>query len=102
MADPFPVWSRKEPAAIVESHDALLQMTCASDAIWITSPLAVSHELTIGQLRVLRPLDAPEPHRFELMAYHLEKRTLSPLAAKAISRVKGIVAAQASWGRPSR
>lgn len=70
---------------IIESLDALLQITLSTDAIWMGSVHAITAELQAGHLHLLPGSHAPYPPR--MMVYTLERRTLSPAARSIIQAI---------------
>ena len=63
---------------VIEDFGSLAAVTIASDAIWFTSPYAVTAELKSGTLRELPcPQDAPA-REVRMLMYTLERRSQSP------------------------
>jgi DNA-binding transcriptional LysR family regulator len=78
---------QKRPALTVEDYDVLMQVTASSDAIWTTSPVAARAGLQDGTLTQL-PItwNAPAPE-FDMSAYFLKRRSLSPLGKRLLDRM---------------
>jgi DNA-binding transcriptional LysR family regulator len=81
---------QKRPALTVEDYDVLMRVTANSDAVWITSPVAARAGLndgTLVQLPVTWNSPAPE---FDMSAYYLKRRSLSPLGQRLLERMAGL------------
>ena len=63
---------------VIEDFGSLAAVTAASDAIWFTSPYAVSAELQAGRLCELPSGEAPPRREVQMLMYTLERRSQSP------------------------
>ncbi|VWX48832.1 LysR family transcriptional regulator [Novosphingobium sp. 9U] len=72
------------PTLTVEDYDVLGDIVAASDAIWITAPLAVQRSLDNGELVALPISWLPEDRRATIVAVHLKARTLSPIVTSLL------------------
>jgi DNA-binding transcriptional LysR family regulator len=70
------------PRHIIEDCDILAKLTERSNAIWISSSVAVSEELAEGRIQELMPDKEYRPLRMRIAMYSLERRLLSPGALK--------------------
>jgi len=73
----------RSPNVTVEDFDVLSQIVAASDAVWMTAPVAARLGLQTGQLVDL-PISWYSDTVMPVMAYSLGHRTLSPLAASIL------------------
>lgn len=78
----------KRPALAVEDYDVLLHVTAQTDAVWITSPLAARAGLNDGTLRRLPITWTSSAPEFDMSAYYLKRRSLSPLGQHLLERMK--------------
>jgi DNA-binding transcriptional LysR family regulator len=74
------------PHHIVEDFGTLVRLTAATDAIWHCSAFAVAEEIELGLLCELPESIYMDPPDFRIMAYSLERRSLSA-PAKALLHI---------------
>lgn len=67
------------PPHIIEHFETLVEVTAATDAIWICSPFALKNEIASGTLQDLSAGHAPL-QEMRIMMYSLDRRTQSPAA----------------------
>ncbi len=78
---------QKRPAVTVEDYDVLMRITANSDSVWITSPVAAREGLA-GKTLTQVPISwLSRPAEFDMSAYYLKRRTLSPLAQRLVDRM---------------
>jgi DNA-binding transcriptional LysR family regulator len=75
------------PPNVIEDFSALASITAATDALWLSSALAIDAELRDGSLREL--FRAEQHIRIEM--YSLKRRSRSPVAAAVAAALKGHV-----------
>ncbi len=80
------------PAVTVEDYDVLNQIVTASDAVWVTCPIAAKQGILSGELAQLPMSWLPEA-KISLVAYSLRQRTLSPVAGSILEQFRTIGAA---------
>lgn len=68
------------PVQVIEEFDTLIALTKTTDAIWLTSPFAVAHQLATGVLcELIHPGQSPDGH-FDVAILSLDWRSQSPAA----------------------
>jgi DNA-binding transcriptional LysR family regulator len=67
------------PPQIIEHFETLVEVTVATDAIWICSPFALKNEIASGILQDLSAGRTPM-QEMRIMMYSLDRRTQSPAA----------------------
>jgi len=77
----------KRPAVSVEDYDVLMKITANSDAVWITSPVAAREGLENNSLTQVPISWHSHRAEFDMSAYYLKRRTLSPLAERLLDRM---------------
>jgi DNA-binding transcriptional LysR family regulator len=70
------------PQVVLEDYGALVRLTEASDAIWLSSNFAVANEICAGRLAELPAPSGNLDARFRMMIYSLDRRSLSPAALR--------------------
>jgi DNA-binding transcriptional LysR family regulator len=67
---------------VVGDYNVLAHLTCQTDAIWITSPLAVSEDIASGRLAELKGPIPGGQRNFRVIMYSLARRTPSAAAMR--------------------
>jgi DNA-binding transcriptional LysR family regulator len=70
-----------EPHIILEDHGALMRITEASDAVWLSSSFAAADEIVQGRIREL-PSPPGRERQFPIVMCSLDRRSLSPAALR--------------------
>ena len=82
----FPGLATQKPAAVtIGDYDVLAHIAIGSDAVWITSPVAVRERIIEGSLIQLPISWLPETPYFDLTAYVLADRTPSMIAQRVMA-----------------
>lgn len=81
----------RPPAVTVEDYDVIAQIVSASDAIWVTSPVAARREILAGTLVEL-PIPWLPKQRISLIACTPSQRTPSPLTSAVLAEFQEIAA----------
>jgi DNA-binding transcriptional LysR family regulator len=68
-----------EPHIILEDHGALMRLTEASDAVWLSSSFAAADEILQGRIR---ELPRSGERQFPIVMCSLDRRSLSPAALR--------------------
>jgi DNA-binding transcriptional LysR family regulator len=86
------------PSIVLDDLGLLIHLVTNSDAVWLTSTVAVAAHLRSGRLREL-PMPPEAAPRFRAVLYSHERRTLSP-AARRLTDLMRSQAARWSGGDP--
>jgi DNA-binding transcriptional LysR family regulator len=81
----------KGPVHVIEDHDTLVSITEQTDSIWISSAFSAAAEIRARRLREILPPNGERVSRFRVMNYSLDKRSLSPVAVKIISKFRDLI-----------
>ena len=80
----FPPYFRKylrgAPQFVIEDYETLADLTKRSDGIWISSKFAAADAVADGRLIEIQPPAGESLGHVRLMAYGLERRSISPAA----------------------
>lgn len=79
---------RDAPRMVVEDYDSLARLAQESDAIWVSSTFAAAEAVAQGRLVEIRPPPGAPVGRVRAMAYSLDRRSISPAAARLQSRMR--------------
>jgi DNA-binding transcriptional LysR family regulator len=79
---------REKPLLEIEDLDCLARIAQNSDAIWVTSHAAASHELEAGTLCQLPAPLSERGNSIKMMMYSREDRSLSPAALRLRDRFR--------------
>jgi DNA-binding transcriptional LysR family regulator len=71
-----------DPHIILEDHGALMRITEASDAVWLSSSFAAADEILQGRIRELPSPRGLDQRMFPIVMYSLDRRSLSPAALR--------------------
>lgn len=78
----------RRPTVTVEDYDVLMRLIAASDAVWMTSPLAAREGIANGTLAPIPLARSSRRRDIRMTAYYLKRRTLSPLAKSVLERIR--------------
>ncbi len=84
IASPFVL---SQPRIIMDEIGILAHIAASSDAIWLSTPYAMSDELQRGVLREL-PLPSDLAMSFRVVMYSHNRRTLSPAARRLLNLMR--------------
>jgi DNA-binding transcriptional LysR family regulator len=90
------------PRVVLEDHGALLRITEASDAVWLSSAFATADEILQGRLCELPWPARRGQSRFRVVMYSLDRRSLSPGALQFKARFRARIRWLAQSLPPSR
>lgn len=85
-------------AVTTGDHETLLALAQHNDAIWLSSRIAVEAEIHAGLLTELALPARQSFGSFELMAFTLKRRTLSPLAQRIVADLRTLIEAKVGGG----
>lgn len=75
------------PAVTVEDYDVISRIVTASDAVWVTCPIAAKQGISSGDL-VPIPMSWLADTKISIVAYALSQRTLSPVASAMLEQFR--------------
>jgi DNA-binding transcriptional LysR family regulator len=85
-----------EPTIVVDDYALLAHITERSDAVLVSSSLALASEISEGRLVEIPPPKGERQMSMEMMMYSLARRTLSPAAANLAAKFVDLIKRGAS------